>query len=47
MRELRQLHLQFAFGAAGAKREDVEDEGRPVDDAALEFLLEVAVLDAR
>ena len=47
MRELRQLDLQLALGAARAQREDVEDEARPVDDAARELLLEVALLHAR
>jgi hypothetical protein len=46
MRELGELHLQLAFGAARAQREDVENEARAVDHAALELFLEVALLHA-
>ncbi len=45
--KLRQFDLQLALGAARAQREDVEDEAGPVDDAAPQFLLEVALLHAR
>ncbi len=42
--DLRELDLELALGASRAQREDVEDEARPVDDAALERALEVALL---
>ena len=47
MLELRELDLQLALVAARALREDVEDEARAVDDAALEPPLEVALLRGR
>ena len=46
MGELREFDLQLALGAAGTQREDVEDEARAVDDAALERALQVALLHA-
>ena len=42
--ELRELDLELALGADGVLREDVEDQLRPVDDARLERVLEVALL---
>ena len=44
MLELRQLDLQLALVAAGALREDVEDQADAIDDAAAQRLLEVALL---
>ena len=44
--DLRELDLQFAFGAARAQREDVEDECGAVDHATFERALEVALLCA-
>jgi hypothetical protein len=44
--ELRELHLELAFGAARALREDVEDQGDAVDDPALQRELEIALLHA-
>ena len=41
---LRELDLQLAFGAARAKREDVEDEGGAINDSAIERFLEIALL---
>ena len=46
MLDLRELDLELAFRAARAQREDVENQARPVDDAAFEPLLEVALLRA-
>jgi hypothetical protein len=46
MRKLRELHLQLALGAACAQRKDVEDEAGAIDHAALELLLEIALLHA-
>jgi hypothetical protein len=46
MLDLGELDLQFAFCALRAQREDVEDERRPVDDAAVECALEIALLGA-
>jgi hypothetical protein len=45
--ELRELDLQLALGRPRALREDVEDEGAPVDDLAAEGLLQVALLRGR
>jgi hypothetical protein len=45
--ELRELDLKLAFAAARALREDIENEARAIDDAALERVLEVALLHAR
>jgi hypothetical protein len=42
--QLRKLDLELAFVRARALREDVEDEPRAVDDAALGELFEVALL---
>ena len=42
--ELRELDLELALGAHGVLGEDVEDQLRPVDDARLERVLEVALL---
>ena len=46
MFDLGELDLQFAFCALRAQREDVEDERRAVDDAAVECALEIALLGA-
>jgi hypothetical protein len=43
--ELGQLDLQLAFVRPRALREDVEDQPRAVDDAALGEFLEIALLD--
>jgi hypothetical protein len=45
--QLRKLDLQLAFVRARALREDVEDQARAVDDAALGELFEVALLHRR
>ena len=45
--ELGQLHLQPALARAGAAREDVEDQLRPVERLAADRLLEVALLRRR
>ena len=42
--ELRELDLQLPLGARRVLGEDVEDQLRPVDDACLERVLEVALL---
>ena len=42
--ELRELDLQLALGRDGVLRENVEDQLRPVDDARVESVLEVALL---
>ena len=42
--ELRELDLELPLGADGVLGEDVEDQLRPVDDARLERVLEVALL---
>lgn len=47
MGELGKFHLQFAFVGPGPVREDVEDEFRTGHDAALEGLLQVALLRRR
>ena len=47
MIELSELHLQLAYAAAGALREDVEDQRRAVEDPAIERLLEIALLGGR
>ena len=44
--QLRELHLQLAFGALRTLREDVENEARAIDDATTERLLEIALLHA-
>jgi hypothetical protein len=45
--ELRQLHLQLGFAAAGMAREDVEDELGAVDDVEVEDLFQIARLRRR
>jgi len=45
--QLRELDLQLAFVRARALREDVEDEARAIDDAALGELFEIALLHRR
>src|SRR3989442_1525045 len=47
VRELRQLDLELALGAARALGEDVEDERGAVDHLDAERLAEVALLDRR
>ena len=47
IRELRQLDLELAFAGPRALREDVEDQGRPVDDLDADGLGDVALLDRR
>ncbi len=42
--QLRKLHFELAFEAAGALREDVEDETVAIEHAAARKLLEVALL---
>ncbi len=42
--QLGQLDLQLALGAGGVRGEDVEDDGRAIDDRHAERLLEVALL---
>jgi hypothetical protein len=42
--ELRQLYLQLSLGGDRVLREDVEDQLRPVDDAGLQRIFEVALL---
>src|SRR5262249_17221429 len=42
--ELRELHLELAFGADGVLREDVQDQLGPVDDAGLQGVLERSLL---
>ena len=43
-RAVRELHLELAFEGTCTLREDVEDEGAPVEDPALDMPLEVALL---
>jgi len=45
--ELRQLDLQLGLLGLGARREDVQDQLRPVHDAAVQLLLEVLALRGR
>ncbi len=45
--ELRELDLPLALTRARAAREDVENQLRPIDDLALEFLLELTKLSRR
>ena len=45
--QLRELDLQLAFARPRAPREDVEDQLRAIDDAALEPLLQLAQLRRR
>ena len=42
--ELRQLHLELAFPALGALREDVQDKLRAVDDPEIQGRLQVPLL---
>jgi hypothetical protein len=42
--ELRELYLELAFMAAGALREDVEDQPRAIEHAAFDEFFEVAFL---
>ena len=45
--ELRQLHFEFAFVAARALREDVEDQSRTIEHTPLDEFLEIAFLRGR
>ena len=45
--ELRELHFELAFVAARALREDVEDQPRAIEHAALDELFEIAFLRGR
>jgi hypothetical protein len=45
--ELRQFHLQLSFAGSGAAGEDVENELRSIDDAAIQFSFEVPLLRRR
>jgi hypothetical protein len=45
--ELRELHFEFAFVAARPLSEDVEDQTRAVEHAALDELFEIAFLRRR
>ena len=45
--ELRELHLHLAFVRARTLREDVEDQAGPIDDAAADGALEIALLRGR
>ena len=47
MLQLRQLHLELALVAAGALREDVEDQRVAIEHAPLGELLEIALLAGR
>ncbi len=47
MLELRQLDLQLAFEAAGALREDVQNQSSAIEHSTLEQLLEIAFLAGR
>ncbi len=42
--QLRQLHLQLAFTAAGVPGKDVQDELGSVDDPRIYFFFDVALL---
>ena len=44
MLQLRELDLQLTFVTASALREDIENQTRAIDNAALEFAFEVALL---
>ena len=41
---LSKLHLEPPLVGVGVLRKDVEDEGNPINDVALERLMEVALL---
>ena len=45
--ELRELHFELAFVAARALREDVEDQPRAIEHAALDEFFEIALLRRR
>jgi hypothetical protein len=45
--QLRQLDLELALGAVGVVGEDVEDDGRAVDDRQAQLPLQVALLTGR
>ena len=45
--QLRKFHLEHALFRMGVLREDVEDQGNPVDDVTLEGLLEISLLGGR
>jgi hypothetical protein len=45
--QLRELDLQLALGAVGVVGEDVEDDGRAVDDRQAQLALQVALLTRR
>lgn len=45
--QLRELDLQLAFVAAGALREDIEDQARAIDHAPVQRLLQIALLGGR
>src|SRR5262249_19480528 len=45
--ELRQFHLQLSFPAARMPRENVENELRPIDDAACGGRFDIALLHGR
>ena len=47
MLQLRQFHLELALEAAGALREDVENQTVAVEHAPLDQLLEIALLAGR
>ena len=47
MLKLSQLDLQFAFLSTSALSENIEDEGSPIKDFAIEHLLQVAALGGR
>jgi hypothetical protein len=45
--QLRELDLELALGAVGVVGEDVEDDGRAVDDRQAQLALQVALLTRR
>ena len=45
--QLRQFHLELAFAGAGVAGEDVEDKLGAVEDAGIQFALQVALLRGR
>ncbi len=45
--QLRQLHLQLSFARAGAARENIQDQLRPVQNLAVERALQIAKLGGR
>ena len=44
MPELRQLHLQFALETARPLRKYIQNEARPVEHAAFQDLLQIALM---